>query len=389
MKILMLNHNPKWRGTFFRAFHFSRCLARRGHRVTLVTISPRNLLRFRSQQLDGVEILESPDLLAGKGRTGWDPYDTLRRTLRLRKPGDFDLVHGFDCRPAVIFPALALRRRTGVPFLSDWADWWGRGGIVEERSRLMRWTLGPVETFFEEHFRPAADGITVTSRALQDRAVALGIDRRRVRYLPSGSDVETIRPLPKAEMRRELGLPEHGKILVYIGFINYDIDCLVRAFPLVQERFPDVLLLMVGQRHPVTRRLCREHRISRGLIETGVVPFQELPRYLACGDVLLLPFTDKICNIGRGPIKLGDYMAAGRPIVTMPVGDLRRVFEEDEPIGLLAGDEPESFARAVCELLSDPERAEEYGRNARRLAERKYSWEILTAGLEEYYRTFG
>jgi len=386
LRILMLNHNPKWRGTFFRAFHFSRCLARRGHRVTLVTVSPGNLWRFRTENLDGVEVLESPDLLPGRGRTGWDPYDTLRRILHLLKHEDFQLVHGFDCRPVVIFPALAIHRAKGVPFVSDWADWWGRGGIVEERSRLMRWSMGPVETFFEEHFRPAADGITVTSRALRDRAVALGIPGERVRYLPSGCDVENIRPLPKRQMRRELGLPEKARILVYIGFINYDLDCLVRAFPLVQERFPDTLLLMVGQRHPITRRLCRQHRITRGLLETGVVPFRRLPRYLACGDVLLLPFTNKLCNIGRGPIKLGDYMAAGRPIVSMPVGDLRRVFTEDEPIGLLAGDDPASFARAICELLEDPERAEQYGRNARSLAERKYSWELRAAELVACYR---
>jgi len=41
------------------------------------------------------------------------------------------------------------------------------------------------------------------------------------------------------------------------------------------------------------------------------------------------------------------------------------VFTDDDPIGLLAGDSPEEFAQAICELLSEPERAEQYGRNAR------------------------
>ena len=386
MKILMLNHNTKWRGTFFRAFHFSRCLVRRGHRVKLLTISPQNRLRFGSGTLDGVEILESPDLLVGKGRTGWDPYDTLRRLRVLLRMESFDLVHGFDCRPAVVFPALALQRMKNTPFLSDWADWWGRGGIIQERGRLLRWTMGPVETLFEERFRRFAQGITVTSRALQDRAVALGIPRNRVRYVPSGSDVQTIRPLPKKPSRRALGLSEKAKIIGYIGFINYDIDCMVRALPHVRERFPDVELLLVGQRHPITHRLCKQYNLSQCIRETGIVPFEKLSLYLACADVLLLPYTDKICNIGRGPIKLGDYMAAGRPIVTQPVGDLRTLFREEDPIGLLAGDAPEEFAKGICEMLSDPDRAERYGRNARRLAEEKFSWERMTENLEAYYR---
>jgi glycosyltransferase involved in cell wall biosynthesis len=189
-------------------------------------------------------------------------------------------------------------------------------------------------------------------------------------------------------MRRALGLPEDGKVIGYIGFINYDVECMIRAFPIVQERFPEVTLLLVGQKYPITQQLCKESNITHGIHEVGIVPFDQLPGYLACADVLLLPFTNKICNIGRGPIKLGDYMAAGRPIVTQPVGDLRAVFTDDDPIGLLAGDRPEEFAQAICELLSEPERAEQCGENARRLAEEKYSWQRLSERLEACYETF-
>lgn len=385
MRILMLNHNTKWRGTFFRAFHFARCLAKWGHEVTVVTISESSRWRFRIEYLQGVRLVESPDLLSGKGRTGWDPYDTVRRILFTLGDQDFDIVHAFDCRPAVILPALTLKHFRGTTLASDWADWWGRGGIVEERGRLLRWTMGAVETFFEEFFRPFADGLTVTSRALQDRAAGLGIPRDRICYVPSGSDTETIRPMDKIESRRLLGLPESGPIVEFIGFVNYDFDCLIRSFPFVQEAFPDATLLLVGQPSPLTPRLSRACGITRGIRETGVVPFEKLSVYLACADVLLLPFTDKIWNIGRGPIKLGDYMAAGRPIVTQPVGDLRFVFEEAGPIGALAGDTPEEFGRAICELLADPDRAEALGRNARRLAEEKYAWPILAARLERYY----
>lgn len=385
MNILMLNHNVKWRGTFFRAFHFARSLVRRGHQVTVFTISPTNRHRCVSQEVDGVAIVETPDLLVGQGRTGWDPYDTARRVCALARGPRYDIVHGFDCRPVVIAPALFLRHAFGIPFVSDWADWWGRGGIVQGRPWPVRYLFGPVETFFEEHFRPFADCVTVTSRALHDRAVALGIDRNRVHYVPSGADIETIRPLPKSETRIALGLPPDAKIIEFVGFINYDFDLIVRSFPLVQKRFPDVLLLLVGQRYPVTKHLLKDINLRGNVREVGIVPFQELAKYLACADVLLLPFTDKICNIGRGPIKLGDYMAAGRPIVSQPVGDLRHIFRQEAPFGVLTQDTPESFAEGICSLLENPERAEQYGRNARSAAERMYSWDVSAEGLERLY----
>jgi glycosyltransferase involved in cell wall biosynthesis len=385
MNILMLNHNVKWRGTFFRAFHFARSLVRRGHQVTIFTISPASRLRCVSQEVGGVAIVETPDLLVGQGRTGWDPYDTARRIWALARGPRFDIVHGFDCRPVVIAPALFLRRAFGIPFVSDWADWWGRGGIVQGRPRPVRYLFGPVETFFEEHFRPFADCVTVTSRALHDRAVALGIERSRVHYIPSGADTDTIRPLPKAETRIALGFPPDATIIEFVGFINYDFDLIIRSFPLVQRRFPDVVLLLVGQRYPVTRHILKDQNLRRNIREVGIVPFQELPKYLACADVLLLPFTDKICNIGRGPIKLGDYMAAGRPIVSQAVGDLRHIFRQEAPFGVLTQDTPESFAQGICSLLENPERAEHYGRNARSAAERVYSWDVSAQSLERLY----
>jgi glycosyltransferase involved in cell wall biosynthesis len=68
------------------------------------------------------------------------------------------------------------------------------------------------------------------------------------------------------------------------------------------------------------------------------------------------------------------------------VGDLRAVFTDEDPIGLLAGDRPEEFAQAISELLAEPERAEQYGKNARRLAEEKYSWQKLSERLEACYK---
>src|SRR5216683_4454900 len=123
MRILLLNHNVAWSGgTFFRAFHFGRELARRGHQIDLICISPHRRFSFDCEKRDGIKIHGSPDLFWGRGRSGWDPWDCLRRSARVLK-GEWDLVHAFDSRPAVILPALVVQRRS-VPLVLDWADWW-------------------------------------------------------------------------------------------------------------------------------------------------------------------------------------------------------------------------------------------------------------------------
>lgn len=169
----MLNHNTAFGGgTFFRAFHAGRYLARFGHTVTLLTISPRARWTVRRVERDGVTIVETPDLLWGVGRTGWDLFDTLVR-LWLVRQAEVDVVHAWDCRPVVILPALLARRRLadkGGRLVIDWADWWGRGGTQAERPGRAKHLYGRVETFFEEAFRTRADGTTVASLALARRA---------------------------------------------------------------------------------------------------------------------------------------------------------------------------------------------------------------------------
>ncbi|MCL4460032.1 MAG: glycosyltransferase family 4 protein [Chloroflexi bacterium] len=386
MRILMLNHNVVWRSTFYRCFNFAKQLVRRGHELTVVTISPIRRMGFKEYFQDGVKIVESPDTLWGIMRTGWDPWDTLMRLLRLRHE-PYDLVHGFDCRPVVIFPSLFTKNKWGIPFVSDWADWWGKGGVIEERpNKLIKIFFGAVETYFEEGFRHKADALTVISTALRERARGLGIPAERILHLPGGSDVETWIPLPKDKVRAEVGLSPDDKVAAFSGFVHYDLELVLRSFGKVCQTFPKARLILTGQSSPLTGKIGREMDIVDNIMDLGIVPYQEVGKYVSCADVCLLPFANKIANIGRWPNKVGDYMALGQPIVSNPVGDIKTLFES-ERIGLLAQDNAEDFAAKIVQLLDDPHLAAEMGENARRVALEKYSYEQLARRLENYYHT--
>ena len=121
MRILILNHNIAWKGggTFFRTFHFGRHLARRGHDVTLLTISPAAKRGFSEKVVDGgLRMVETPDMLWGMGRSGWDPWDTLNRMGYIAR-GHWDVVHGFDSRPAVVLPSIFAQKARRVPMVLD------------------------------------------------------------------------------------------------------------------------------------------------------------------------------------------------------------------------------------------------------------------------------
>ncbi|MBN1424274.1 glycosyltransferase family 4 protein [Candidatus Fermentibacteria bacterium] len=388
MRVLMMNHNVRGRSTYFRALGLARHLVHTGHQVWLMTISPTARFAFSEDEVDGVRLVETPDLLWGNLRTGWDPWDCFRRWSHGRRMGRFDVVHAFDNRPAVILPSLALARGWGVPLCSDWADWWGgKGGVINAtRPWFVRIPFGWLETFFEEHFRSYAALLTVTSRALQTRAIAMGIPTSRVHYLPSGADVERIVPQNAAEARRRLGLPMEPAIVEYMGFVQYDVGLALEAFALLRRRGRDAMFLLVG---PGSRRIMdlARHaglRVGQDLVVTGPQPSDSMTWWLGAADVLLLPFQNTQYNLGRGPIKLGDYLASGRPLVTNPVGDVGELLLS-WPFGLAADETPEDFADKIEMLLDDRALRQQMGRTARTVAEGPLSWASSGEQLRNLY----
>jgi glycosyltransferase involved in cell wall biosynthesis len=346
--------------------------------VDLFSISRRRRWTFDKEHDDRLTIYGSPDLFWGRGRTGWDPWDVFRRTLRVRRQR-YDLVHAFDSRPAVIIPALAAQSRR-TPLVLDWADWWGRGGTIEERpaSGAVRKIARPIETFFEERFRTRADGTTVISSALADRVASLGVPAERILRIPQGSDVVAVVPRDRDASRMRLNLPLDVPIVGYLGvLLNSDAALLAGAWRGINGRHPDARLVMIGNPKTVLD--------GPEVTMTGFVPRDEMVSYLAACDVLLLPMKNTIASRGRWPSKLNDYMAAGRPVAATAVGDSTVLFGE-EGIGVATADDPGAFAAGVSSLLNNAEQRKRMGERARSIAENQFAWPALTQRLEAYYQ---
>jgi glycosyltransferase involved in cell wall biosynthesis len=392
MKLLYLNHNVVRKGgTYFRAFHAARYLARRGHDVTLLSIAARQRTGFSYERDADVTIIHTPDLLWGVGRTGWDLWDTLCR-IGVLHPHHWDIVHAWDCRPVVILPALYARQRSrgcGGKLVIDWCDWWGRGGTQAERpGGLSKRLYAPVETFFEEAFRTQADATTVASTALRERALALGVPAEPLLVMPGGSDTETIRPLEKGGARAALNLRADAYIVGYMGALpRGEVDLLLDALHHARRELSKLYFLAIGVSvagSGLTLREAAGERWADWMIETGRVPFGDVGTYLAACDALALPMRDNISNRARWPSKLNDYLAAGRPVVATLVGEVAGLAHHR--FGVFGDDTPAAMARGFLQLANTPLLATECSRNARALAEGPLNWNTIVGQLEELYR---
>jgi glycosyltransferase involved in cell wall biosynthesis len=316
--------------------------------------------------------------------SGFDPLDMLMRVAVGH--GRYDVVHAFGHRPSVLVPAWWAARRQRIPLLLDWCDLWGHLGIAEERGALGRLTIGRFDHFAESVLYPRFEALTVISTALRDHLIAGGVTAERIHMLQVGANVDDIQPLPADTMRQKHGLPLDAHIALYAGFAAHDIGLIAEAFVIVARQDPQALLVFTGGRFPELEARLAEEGFADRVRVMNLVPYEQYGEMLACADVLLLPYTNRPINLARYPHKLGDYIAAGRPVVTNPTGDVGPLMKA-EGIGLAVDETPEAFADAILRLFSDPDLRARCGQAARRLAEERLSWRTLARSLAMYYQT--
>jgi glycosyltransferase involved in cell wall biosynthesis len=270
-----------------------------------------------------------------------------------------------------------------VPLVMDWADWWGRGGTIVERSgKLFQYTFGAIETLFEEKFRHFASSATVISKALFQRLVNLTFDPQRILLVHQGCDVSRIKPLDKMACRKELFLDENQYIVGYLGvLLPGDAPLLFETCNIIAERISNFKLLLIGN-----TRMSVNDQSERfdWVCSTGIIPDEVMNKYISACDVMILPLKNNIASNGRWPSKVNDYFSAGKPVVSTPVSDLKEIFLTHE-VGLLANDNPEEFSEAIIKLFRNKSLQKTLGGNARKYAEHYLKWSILTKELEDFY----
>jgi len=385
MRVLLLTQSIADRGgTYARCFSMARGLALRGHHVTVLAASRKRRVFERARQAEGVRVVEMGSLLPERVRHGGlSPLDLLNRFLYVAR-AKFDLVHGIDHRPTVSFVASAFSRLRRKPWVADWCDLWGRDGLGGIRNGVERALLTPGDERLEQWTISQASAVTVVSTELQRRARGLAKGPESTLLLPPAANDDWIRPAPVEEARRRYSVPLDRPVVVFSGYARLGSALLGEAFARVVQRYPSVLLMMVGGRLPEFERIVSGYGLDKSVIHFGAQSYLELSGILACGDVMLLPYPNQTINRAGFANKLADYLAAGRPVATNRTGDVGAVVAEQN-VGVATTDEPEAYAEGICKLLEDPRLRMEMGLQARHLAETSFSFRTRATELEEFY----
>jgi glycosyltransferase involved in cell wall biosynthesis len=177
---------------------------------------------------------------------------------------------------------------------------------------------------------------------------------------------------------------ENAIVVLYTGTMEpyQGIDLLLEGIPRVVEKFPSVKFVLVGGETSQInsfRDLAKSLQIDNHVIFIGKRPPEEMPAYMEMSDVLVSPR-----NTGTNtPLKLYSYLKSGKPIVATNLLTHTQVL--DNQVAVLTDPESQSFADGIIQVLSNRQFAETLGRNARNLADSKYSNNAFLVKTEKIY----
>lgn len=372
-------------------------LRHNGHKVSFLFLRGREMVEQQSGRIIPL------------GLSGGQPFKTiesgfrrLQSELRLPYFGLFESFRFYQgCRNELANVALChdyhtlfglgstlAARRSGRPLvLTVDADLLLERHLIGEPLKgLQGWLARHMAKF---SFATADRLICVSEAAAQHFITQWAIDPAKIAVLPNGVNLQPFENSPApAIARQQLGLAE-GPTIMFVGSFQpwHGLETLLTSFAIVAGRFRTAQLILVGD-GPVRPAISAKIAVlglSAQVHLPGSVPNRQIPLWLAAADVVVAPYGRLPYTLWFSPLKLYEYMAAGKAIVASASGQIAEVIRPGHNGLLFEPDNVIQLAQAINDLLNDPAGRQQLGQNSRQQAIQQHSWQQYTHRLEQIY----
>jgi D-inositol-3-phosphate glycosyltransferase len=223
-----------------------------------------------------------------------------------------------------------------------------------------------------------------------------GADPAKIRVIPAGVDTQRFRPIPSEIAKKQIGLPEERKLILFVGRIEplKGIETLFRAIAILAKETPcfcdNIGVSIIGGEGESTdaTRSAEEERLRNLREELGL---EKLVTFLGSKDQDTLPYYYSAAYVVAVPSYYESFgmvaveaMACGVPVIASKAGGLMYTIQDGLTGLLFPANSPSALAEKLCMLLDEPETRDAMGANARRWAER-FSWANIADQIVSLY----
>ena len=350
-EILWRNHEPKGLLSKRRVFNGVRKATENG---SVTVIRPAIVL---------LPVLDYLSLVC----THWRE---VKRQIDEYKP---DVIVGFGILNAMI--ALRLSKKRGIPFCYY---------VIDELHRLVPQKLfrGIARTVERLNMENSTLIVSI-NEGLRDYTIGMGAERSRTVVIGAGVDLSKYTPSNnRLAVRNRYGIGDRDVVLFFMGWLYEFSGILEVSLDLTANRshYPNFRLLVMGKGElsERLRQLSNRNHSQQEIILADWQPYDHIPGYLAASDICLLPALDNPIMENIVPIKMYEYMAAGKPTIATSLPGIVREFGEGNGVYYVIS--PHDVLRKARELIDNNE-VVDAGKKARKFVE-KFDWSRMTETFE-------
>ena len=391
LRILIIQETNWLDRNVIHQHHLAERLVKRGHHVQVIDYDilwpdrterslwqPRQVFSGTTKVIDGVSLdvirpatLHLP-LLCHLSWTASSLIDLRKLVTRVRP----DVVIGLTLTNSYLM-ALLLKK-WGISYVSM---------VLEPYTSMVpqRWTW-PIARFVESHALESADQVIVFTPQMGEYVMQMGASSERISLLKTGVSLDRFHPdVDGTTQRKTLGIAVSEWVLFFMGWL-YDFSGLREIVNKICENagiLNGARLLIVGDGdiHSELRDTIAEHNMEDQIILTGHRPYSEIPALLAAADVCLMPSLNNETTREIVPMKIYEYLAAGKPVVASRLPGMLAEFGTDS--GILYADDPLNVLNKALALRTQPEAVNTLSLASRHTAEQNADWEKTTDTFEQ------
>jgi glycosyltransferase involved in cell wall biosynthesis len=380
-----------------RSYELARYLQDQGHHVTMVTAASGHSARDRQsgrREIDGIEVVELKagyrDSIEGTRMSysrriiNFLSFARAATMAGLSLP-KADIVFASSTPLTIGIPGLIISKLRRIPFVFEVRDLWPEGPI--QIGALKSPLLIMVARWLERIIYRNSAHIVALSPGIRDGIVATGVSESKVTVIPNASDLDLFSPnVDGRDYRNKLNL--NGKFMcAYFGAMGklHGLSFLLdAAAELKRRQVNDIVFVLKGdgKERQILEARCIAEDLTNVIFSEPVAK-EEIPKFASAANVCLNLAINLPILTACSPNKMFDSLAAGRPVLVNIPGWMQELVETNRVGVFVEPDNPTNFADKVIFLRDHPELCEEYGRNARCLAERQFARQKLVAQTEQ------
>jgi glycosyltransferase involved in cell wall biosynthesis len=269
---------------------------------------------------------------------------------------------------------IELARELGVPHILE-----VNAPLSEEAARHRGIGFARTVRAVEQRILGATDRVIAVSAPLKEWIVGAGVEAERVTVAPNGVNIDRFAG-GGGDLRRRYGIDDRT-VVGFVGTLKawHGTATLIRAIAhLAQERgierAPYLLIVGDGPQRADLEAMAASEGIAGLTIFTGTAPHDVIPGCIAAMDVAVAPY-DASPDFYFSPLKLFEYMAAGRPVVAAGIGQIVECLRDGETGLLYSPGDIAALAQRIGRLVDEPAFARQLGEAARAEAIANRGWE--------------